>query len=273
MNGPGGQFDPSGAGGDAGLDAYLDGIMPPEQRAAFEQRLARDPALAADLAAQKRIDGALASIFAVPPFVGLPTNGHPAPHPAAPGANGAAQATLQAVKTTFPYNLILAGLGVVAVTLISWLAYLQFHDPRKSIVEIYNDPVSARALPASCGGESENVESICTDVLSGRVKIKKLPAGMQIIGLGIEPVLSKYTYVIRAKIDGREVLVFIQDSFSADKAAAEKAIKSGGPLHVFQREANGTLLLELSPFEKARMLDLLEIPENPACQVAPGARS
>jgi hypothetical protein len=273
MSGAGGQFDPTGADGDAALDAYLDGVMPAGERVAFEKRLARDPALTAGVAAQKRIDGALAAMFAVPPFVGLPNNGHPAPHPASPGANGAAQAALQAVKTALPYNLILAGLGVMAVTLLSWLAYLQFHEPRKSMFEIYKDPVSARALPSGCNGESENVESICTDVFSGKVKVSRLPAGVQIIGMSVEPVFSKYTYVIRARVDSREVIVFIQDSVSADKSAVEKARKNGGELHVFPRESNGTLLIELSPFDKPRLLDFLEIPQNPVCHVAAEAKS
>ncbi len=49
-----------------GLDPHLDGLSSPAEQAAFERELARDPALAAQAALQRRIDAALGRRFAPP---------------------------------------------------------------------------------------------------------------------------------------------------------------------------------------------------------------
>ena len=45
------------------LDAYLDGLLPPDEHAAFEVRLRGHPEIAREIELQRRIDGSLARLF------------------------------------------------------------------------------------------------------------------------------------------------------------------------------------------------------------------
>ena len=276
MNGGGrGYHDPNGpgAGATAGLDAYVDGLMSPAERDAFERRLAVDPALSEGLATQRRLDRSLCGLFAVPPFIGLPTNGHPTPDsgPGGAGSNGAAKATATAaaaaatVPSVLPYNLILGALAAIIVSCVSWLAYTAFADPRRSFEDVYKDPVVARAIPSSCGGgdphDTPAGETACTRMLGGLATMRKLPAGVEIIGIGVEAVLSKQTLVMRAKVDGRDVVVFADTPRNVDASAAKSKVgRRAGGLNVFLRQGNGLLLYEISPFDTPRLLDLYDFP-------------
>ena len=62
----------NGGQSDESLDAYLDDRLDAGQRGAFRDRLASDPALAAELDAQRQVDRALAEHFVAPRYPGLP---------------------------------------------------------------------------------------------------------------------------------------------------------------------------------------------------------
>ena len=49
------------------LDLYLDGLLAGPELRAFEEQLARDPQLAAQVEAQRRIDDSLQRVMAAPP--------------------------------------------------------------------------------------------------------------------------------------------------------------------------------------------------------------
>jgi hypothetical protein len=273
------QLDPGAPDPGSALDAYVDGVMPPAERAAFERRLAADPALAAGLAAQRRMDRSLRGLFVVPPFAGLPINGHPTPDPTSPVGNGmplngmpvtgAVKTAAAAVtKAAAPYNLILGGLMAVIVVCVSWLAYNALHDPRRSFEDVYHDASAARVSPGAA-----SAESACGGMLGGLVTVKKLPAGVKIVGSGIEQVLSERTVVIRARVEGREVVLFADMASRVDQSSAKARVgKRADGLNVFMRQGNGMMIYEMTPFDKPKILGLLEFPPLalPECTNPPG---
>src|SRR4051812_19803603 len=56
------------------LDLYLDGLLPDDQRRAFEEEIGRDPNLRAQLDAQRRLDASLRRTLIAPAPFSLPTS-------------------------------------------------------------------------------------------------------------------------------------------------------------------------------------------------------
>jgi hypothetical protein len=243
---------------------------------AFEARLARDPVLAAGRDAQRRIDRGLRGLFVIPPFVGLPINGHPPGgtahpangHPLTPAAPaGASHAGgWAALKSTLLSAKGLAIIGLVAAALLGaggWLTYLRFFADRQlSFDEVYSQQVRATAADASIG--RDQVESFASATLGYTVRTKKAPANVKLVSMTQAHVMSARTVVVHARVDGQNLLLL------ADHACHDVQASGGGSceLHRFRREVGGVVLYELTPLDKPVLLNLYDVLPPPSCHTA-----
>ena len=257
-------------GDGAALDAYLDGQLGTSARSAFEARLAGDPALAAELDVQRRLDRSLRGAFLVPPFPGLPTNGHPTPLPRSepsskpslitgPRAAAAAIAGLtvsaaaQGARRWARDNVLLsAALGVMIAGSVLWLAYTAHANRRVTFDEVYRDVVASP--PTSGSSTAAPFESACAKSLGRALQARNVvPNGVQMLGVIEAPVLSRKTVVLRARVDGQDVLLFADRP--EEEAEALRRMGGGCHLHLFRRDAGGLVLYELTPLDQPRLLD------------------
>ena len=282
-NGNGHAAGDNGSASTSSLDAYLDGRLGGPERTAFEARLGEDPALAAGLDAQRHIDGSLRRMFIVPPFTGLPFDGHPtpaqaarpepvhAPRAAAAVAGVAISAALGDGARRWTTKTLLFGALVsgVVLTAVSWLAYNALADRRQSFNEVYRDLAAVPAQPAGTAG----FESACRHSLGHQVAVTQPPAGVEVLGVGEAKVLSPKTVVLRARVDGQNVLLFADRAANDDGRAAAR--HDGCSLHLFRRQVGGVVFYELTPFDEPRLLDPYGGPPttNPAVETPCGATS
>jgi hypothetical protein len=244
--------------------------------------------MAADVELQRRLDRSLRGAFVVPPFVGLPTNGHPTPLPRgqattpAPGVAGpraaAAAAAGIALSTATDAarrwsrdKLLLTGIGVAIAGSALWLAATFYFNHRVSFDEVYRDVVAAPP-PASAAGGSSPFETACQKSLGQALQPRNVPTtGVQFLGVSEAPVLSRKTVVLRARVDNQDVLLFADRA--GEDADALRRMTGSCHLHLFRRDAGGMVLYELTPLDKPRLLDHYAEPppEVPGCGEHPAS--
>ena len=130
----------NGGQSDELLDAYLDDRLDAGQRGAFRDRLASDPALAAELDAQRHVDRALAEHFVAPRYPGLPGDvlRLPATPDRAPVRMGVVPMPGAQVSQT--RGVIWGSLIGAALFCLTWLLYTQLMSKSYSLNDAPGEP-------------------------------------------------------------------------------------------------------------------------------------
>jgi hypothetical protein len=255
-----------GGGGGSALDAYLDGQLGGAERAAFEARLARDPALAGARDAQRQIDGRLRGLFVVPPFIPLPingnppsgANGHPANgHPVAPAAAAGKAGGWTALKSAI---LSTKGLVVGLALLTSllgvgaWLAFFRPAPPPPpqglTFAEIFQKQVNT---PPDGAIDDARVASHASATIGHPIRLKGRSANLKLVSMSSAHVMSPHTFVLQARYEGQDVLLL------ADRACEDVPAGHSCGMNQFRREVGGVVLYELTPLDQPMLLNACEV--------------
>lgn len=236
----------------SGLDAYVDGRLPASERAAFEARLADDPTLLAGVELQRRLDTALRSLFAVPAFPGVPSNGHPAP---VPRGQAAGPRWVQWIRRDVLIGSLFAAIGITAAV-VTWFSEFAPARTQVTFEMAYRQNIESGEV-GGCGiADASEMESISQLSVGSALRLRTAPRDVELLGLSHVDVLSTQTLVLRAKVEGREVLVFADRVSNDSPSSAAKCAKSG--IHMYRRQIGDVVLYEMSPLDKPRLLDLYE---------------
>lgn len=252
------------------LDAYLDGMLEAADAAAFEKALADDPALRAEVEAQRSIDTSLSRLFhreAPISFAG--------PIPDEPTVSATTQLKLVGTEATpAPPELKKAWFAksispwsaVAAVLVFATIAGLYLGgviDPDKwirggeSLVaanDVYKRKVENGFEPDWVCETDEQFIKNTTDMFNEPLLIRSTDA-VKIVGWSYyEPVLSKSTAILLTVVDGKEVIV-VMDKKENDRKL--RLPKSSG-LNEFSQVIGNAVLHEITPFDSARVLPLVE---------------
>ncbi len=235
------------------LDRYLDGQLPAKEKAAFEQRIAKDAELRKQVELQKKIDSAV--IRTLPP-----------PPSAKEVLERARGEQKKIVKPAFGRRRIVALVSLAAVLLVAVLAYLFVFGekpvepgkvaklPHRTFEQAYAERLAKGFKPDwVCNDEAEFMASY-KKAIGQPLKVAKTDPGVVMDGLAYFNTMSPWTIGFLAHVDGKEVLVF-GDPLSYDE---NPKLTEGSKLHLHKRVIDKVVLYELSPFDKPRVLPLFE---------------
>ncbi len=247
---------------DTRLDAYLDDVMTPDERAVYQRKIESDEPLRDQVELQQDIDQSLRRLFA-PPSADRVTAGiaevrqsksHKLPAPA------------KRDWGAVPRRLAAAA-AIVAGVFGGWLTWNALqpssvsnpYGPWRSIEVVYADSVANDMEPEwICDTESEFADSIRSHFGQAAVIPFELPDGMAALGLAYGNSISRRTVYLLAEVNNEPVIVFI-DRVEADPGPT---VDESSGLNLFKRRLGLLVLYELSPLEEPTLLQLFYDPDT-----------
>ena len=246
------------------LEAYLDGLLDEQARAAFVESLQTDPGRRRQVELQMRMDDALVQLF----HVETPSREHLA----------AALASAAAAPPTVAFHespaagtksraragarLYWGIAGVVAAAAIAWvIATFAGRESRvdepvfaaRPLAEIYRDAVASGFEPSYDCREPERFAAAFSQRQGQPLRLLPVPPGMSMLGLGYFGGLSRHTTAMLCQVEGKPVIVFV-DLASLDQPLAAEA--TGDDLHVFREVRDGLVYYEVTPWNEPRVTEL-----------------
>lgn len=237
------------------LDRYLDGLLAGSELRAFEEQMLRDPVLAAQVAAQRRIDESLCRVMKAP---------------RAPVLREAANESYSLGPWAFARLRSSRWIAVAAVLIIGvsvWRVWDIYHahpaqddiyaigGAPRTMDTIYQVEKNRGFKPMwKCETDQEFATTFWKS-LGAALTFRNPPPNVASLGLsyGNTIGLSPKTVYMLFKIDGREVIVFI------DKISNDQKPKATTPgLNLFRRETGQFVLYEMTPLERPLVFDKFE---------------
>lgn len=243
------------------LDAYLDGLLPAAERAAFEQAMRSDEALRAKVDRQRAIDESLRRLFAHADFdaaARASANGR-----GAWPATGGLPARAALTRRLRPV-LLAASLALVAgVSWLGWSWWRAAHPPTlavgvaRSADELYRAQVAAGFKPDwKCETDEQFADAVRKRF--GRALLVAPSADVAVLGWGrANSVISPGSALLLIRDKGEPAIVIVDD-VRRDRAPA---LDPSSGLRMQRREVNGVVLYEVSPRADAAALALFYDPE------------
>ena len=257
------------------LDAYLDGTMPAAERVQFEGRVKSDVELRTAVETQRAIDTSLRRLFPV-------------------AVNGAADAVLKQAQLQTdasevvvrprrpepqikekPTSNWLRRLAVAAVVLGGaygvWSTYTFYFPPKQRFTggqaggvqplrldEYYDKKVQGGYQPYwVCENDAQFADTFRTRFGQGLL-LPQLPANITCAGLDYCYTISEDTTAVMLTIDATNVIVLV------DRAEVINRCQYEMDLNTFEKILGKLRLVELTPLEQPRALDLFINPDAPS---------
>lgn len=241
------------------VDLYLDGLLDESQRESFEQRIAQDPTLRAEIDTQTLIDESLTRLFPVPSAdrVLVKVAGH-----GNPGTLVSKQGT--GSRQGSRGFALAAALVIGAVGIWRMASFLnpapapgaeryQWRDLRT----IYYSEIEAGFDPQWTCDTDEEFASAFRDRFRQALLLGQVPDHVTPLGLAYGHSLSEQTVYLLARVHGQPVIAFV-DGTQNDQATR---LPSTGPLRLFRRDVGRLTIYELSPLDQPFLLGLFYDPD------------
>jgi len=222
------------------LDAYLDGLMTPSERSAFEAAARSDPALREQVELQARVDSSLRAI--------LP---YDAPQPLR---------LERAPRAPRPwYTQRLAWLGMAAAVLLGVFLTVYLtkgpEHPRVPGDRLYTRLVKTGFVPEwKCETDAQFADAV-QKRLGVPVVVPLATTGIEVLGWAYAnnydgSPLTEHAMILMVRSEGKNLLVLM------DRAERDTGVQFGDEcgLYIYRREFEGLVLYEITPFTAPRVL-------------------
>ncbi len=256
------------------LELYLDGMLTGEKLAAFERLLAADAALRRHVEAHRAMVASLRARMAPPEAIEFPALDRAAAESEAPaaipmsrglsGAGGAAGTRHAPMRIGRWVGYAAAAMiGVVGVLWWSSTVPSPSARPVLTAAEVLATTRQGGFKPVFvCKDDAEFVEVVRKRFGTGLLIAST--ESIAVLGWAYSDtygsdIVSKDTLVLMARVDGREVLVFM------DRAPGEHVLKQGDSpegYRLFSKTLGGLVLYEFTPFETPRVLQEARVVEG-----------
>jgi hypothetical protein len=212
------------------LDLYLDGQLSPEQAAAFERRMMASPALRAEVNAARAIDNNLRTLFVVPQDIATPHT---------------SQQTLPFWRRRWFAAAAAVLLLVTAYAVSPWSRLM----PASAPAQIYFAQHDKGFVPEVVCTTPEAFAQWTNAQFKEELTPATLPESIQLVGWSKTKLISDYTGILLAKVDGKEVIV-LMDSTMYTKEVPDTYMHG---LHTFETTMGKVRLIEVTPFNTPRI--------------------
>lgn len=248
------------------INAYVDDEMEQKQREKFQQRLAEDESLRAELELQQKIDDGLARLF-------TPTSkGNIA---VTPGNSNLKfpQGTKASNRGSriFSARRFAAAAAIAGGIFGSWLTFNALkptgtNRPQwQSIEAVYALAKADQVEVWLCEDEAEFADVFKNGYDQPLVLPFDTPQGIEVIGLAYKYTISRYTICLLSTVNNEPVVVFIDRI----EAGARPQLDNTSNLRLFEKRVGRLVLYEVTPWQEPGLLNLFYDPSRQSDKTEP----
>ncbi len=229
------------------LEAYLDGLLTPDERLSAQRQFEQDPGVLAEIKLQNQIDQQLRSAFNSPPITPLPLGPHAVPRHKPATTRRDAEPRRRFRKRSK------AALWMVAACAAWLVVFWNFRGDQNSDVKFVRRPL--REIYRDCVSQGFTPYYVCDDAQRFRetfefrhqtgLRLEPMPEDRYMVGLSYLHGLSRYTTAMLARVKGAPVVVFV-DRLENDSSPPKP--DGDATIHCFRRQVAGLVMYELTPF-------------------------
>lgn len=239
------------------LNAYLDGDMEPKQREEFQQILAEDDNLRAELELQQKIDDGLVRLFTpsskVSIAVSLADSHMKLSHDSETSTKG---------SRIFLARRFAAAAAIAGGIFGSWLIWDSLKPTStnraqwQSIEAVYAQAKAEQVEVWFCEDEAEFADVFKDGYDQPLVLPFDTPPGIEVVGLAYRFTISRYTICLLSTVNNEPVIVLIDRI----EAGARPSLDQTSNLRLFEKRVGKLILYEVTPWQKPSLLDLFYDP-------------
>lgn len=250
------------------LDLYLDGLMTDDERRAFEREVAADPALQAQVQAQRDIDSALRSEFAYDHRPVLRLAGSDRGAPPTPARNNPAEVffpTAPKPRLDWRRQLIAVAALIVLGSVVIWLnltsgpgtAPVRDISPEAAYLTLHSSGFEPAFV---CTTQPEFAKAVKDRF--GQALVASASPTLQLVGWAYGTgyqgrLISDKTLILMAKVDGHETIV-LMDRLERDRS---QPAPTRPELKMQRRVVGQMVLYEVTDADKTSLADMLFDPD------------
>lgn len=254
---------------DPRVDLYIDGLLEGEELAAFERELGESAVLRGQIESQELIDSGLRKLFAYDPSRAvLPASilgeaGDSARNGVIGRIDGST-ATRGAARASAPWSRLRIYAMAAAVLLAAagiWATYVHLTTPS---FEKLLSPAEVYAMVDKpefiCKDDREFADAVNKRL--GQPLVLAMSPGVSALGWAYGDdyngkIVGPKTMVLINKVDDQKVLVFM-DRRREDR---KLEVPAGSGLKLFRKEIGALVVYEVTPLDRARVIEQLKTPQ------------
>lgn len=223
------------------LDLYLDGQLSAEQAAAFERRMMATPALRAEVDAARSIDNNLRELFAVPSDLNVPVT------------------TQQSTSVPWWRRRWFAAAAAILLLFIGYaVSPWSRVMPPSALAQTYFAQVDKGFIPEVVCTTPEAFATWTQTQFKEPLTPATLPASIQLLGWSKTKLISDYTGILLAKVDGKEVIVLMDSTMYSKKL--DDTYMHG--LHAYETTMGKVRVIEVTPFDTTHVIPYIMTQEQ-----------
>ncbi len=245
------------------VDAYLDGLMKPEEREAFEARLRAHPDIEKEIQLQAQINASLERSFPLEQISAsqlreLQERSSPTSQPS---IESKASPSLVLPPRSLSRTMQVAIVGLAAM--VAWIMVVwhlrnntietPFFQPRP-VAAVYQEVLDSGFEPYYECHEEDHFAATYLRRQGQALRLTVLPEGSRMLGLSYAGGLSRDTTAMLCRVEGKPVMVFV-DRLANDVPNAMQNETSG--FKVYRVARDGLVFYEVTPFDSSRVIEHL----------------
>jgi hypothetical protein len=172
---------------------------------------------------------------------------------------------LAAVQGTPWFKAALAASLLLAIGFGAWMGGgsrpTEIGFTPRALAMVYQETKSRGFRPYyNCNDDEKRFADTFQARHGQRLALSSMPEGTRMLGLSYPGGISRNTTAMLGEVDGRSVMVFVDDANHRDQAIV--SVEQDSNLNVFRVEKNGLIFCEVTPLSAPRLIQHFEFPDS-----------